>query len=71
MHEEIGIDITLSYPQIMALKMLEHVLDRGETDPGFSRALEEVQRATKSPSEKVAQTAREIEARFNRNRVSK
>lgn len=67
-HEETGIEVTLSYPQIVALKSYERVLERGESDPMYQRAMEEVQHGTHSSSEKIAEVARTIEARFHRKK---
>lgn len=67
-HAEMGMEVSLNYPQIVAVKSLERVLDRGEGDPMYQAALEELQRATHSASDKVSEMAREIEAKYGKSR---
>jgi hypothetical protein len=66
-HGDDAVGISLAYPQIVALKSLEGVLESGKTNPLYEHALEEVHKATQSPVGKVADMARAIENRFSRN----
>jgi hypothetical protein len=66
-HGDNGVDVTLAYPQLQALKSLERVLEAGKTGPLYEHALEEVHRATQSPVKKVADMARSIESKFSRS----
>lgn len=65
-HGDNGVDVTLAYHQLMALKGLERVLEAGKANPQYEQALESVHKATQSPVAKVANMARAIEATFSR-----
>lgn len=65
-HNEIGIDVTLAYPQIVALKSLERILAQGEAQPLYRRSMDEVKAATNSPVEKVANLAKNLERKYGR-----
>jgi hypothetical protein len=64
LHSESGMELTLAYPQIMALKGLERILLSGPSHPLFQRSLEMVISATHSPIIKVAQVARSIQSQL-------
>jgi hypothetical protein len=65
-HSETGIEVSLNYPQIVALKSLERILELGESDPLYQYAWEEILRARQSPIPKVAEMARDIEAKYSK-----
>ncbi len=66
LHSEAGSDVTLAYPQLVALKSLERILAAGEKHPLFQKTLETVQAASQSPIDKVSHLAKSLEDRFNR-----
>lgn len=65
-HGETGIEVTLAYPQIMALKSLERILSQGESHPLFRRSMDEVKAATNSPVDKIARVAKDLEAKYSK-----
>lgn len=65
-HSESGIEVTLAYPQIMALKALERILSQGRTHPLFTRSMEEVKAATNSPVDIIAKMAKDLEKKYGR-----
>jgi hypothetical protein len=62
-----GVEVSLAYPQIVALKSLERVLAAGPGNPQFQQAMDTVHRATQSPVAKIAIVARAIEAKYSRH----
>jgi len=66
-HGDNGVEVTLAYPQIVALKSLERVLESGNKNPLFEQAMDTVHKATQSPVAKVAIMARAIEAKYSRH----
>jgi hypothetical protein len=64
---DLGIEVTLAYPQIRALLSLETVLASGSENPLYEQAMETVHKATQSPVAKVANMARAIEAKYSRH----
>ncbi len=67
-HEEPGLDVTLVYPQLVALKQMERVLESsgdGRLPPGMAdQARGVVEAGAASSSNEVARLARRILSRF-------
>lgn len=63
-HGEMGLEVTLAYPQIYALKGLERVLDRGSNDLLYANAMDSLRRAKASSTPKIAEMARELEQKY-------
>lgn len=66
-HGDNGVEVTLAYPQLQALKALERVLESGSGNPLYQQAMEDVHKATQSPVAKVAIMARAMEVRYSRH----
>jgi hypothetical protein len=60
LHAEAGMELSLAYPQVMALKGLERVLQDGPGNPLYQHSLELLNSASHSRTAKVAQVAQSI-----------
>ncbi|MBI5745288.1 MAG: hypothetical protein HY952_12160 [Elusimicrobia bacterium] len=67
-HVSAGVEITLSYPAVMALKRAERILQAGpgSGNPDAAQALQLIAAAKNSPSKTVADLAANIERRYSR-----
>lgn len=63
-HVAAGLELTLSYPAVMALKRAERILQAGGGDP--ARALQLIAAAKSSRAKTVADLAADIEQRYSR-----
>ncbi|MGZ3685662.1 MAG: hypothetical protein ACXVB9_11465 [Bdellovibrionota bacterium] len=66
-HGDNAVEASLAYPQLVALKSLERVLESGNSNPRFQQCMETVHKATQSPVAIVANLARVIEAKYSRH----
>jgi hypothetical protein len=61
MHLDAGVEVTLAYPQLVALRSLDNLLSAPDGDPKLrAQALREVENSRKSPTTRVAQAAHEL-----------
>jgi hypothetical protein len=67
-HVSTGVEITLSYPAVMALKRAERILQAGpgSGNPDAAQALQLIAAAKNSPSKTVSDLAANIERRYSR-----
>lgn len=63
---ETGMEVSLAYPQLMALKGLERLFQRDGNAALRADARETIHAATKSPTDKVAELARQLSAKINK-----
>jgi len=64
-HRELGVDVTLAYPQMVALNQAEQLLEKsGKTSATGQEALRVIQSARTSQSPLVARKAAELSGRF-------
>jgi hypothetical protein len=67
LHHDVGTEVTLAYPQIVALKSIERYIFGTSRDPAVEAGcLRALRAATASPVRKVAELAREIQDRYER-----
>jgi hypothetical protein len=69
-HLEMGTEVSLAYPQLVALVSVEHLIDQAGSNGGsiaeLDRVRETLSAGAKSPDSKVSAKARELQARLAR-----